>query len=133
MNRLRDLKEMVRDAADSINDVWDEILDDEMKSIQITIDELEDEVKRILSTEIYCCQQHLDTKSLLIQEDGCPDLKLLNALRRVLIRYGSDDHFIEWMNHEIKKYPCAPATGYVQMTNNPVIDPILNLEDIKWV
>ena len=122
MNRLRDLKEMVRDAADSINDVWDEILDDEMKSIQITIDELEDEVKR-----------NLDTKSLLIQEDGCPDLKLLNALRRVLIRYGSDDHFIEWMNHEIKKYPCAPATGYVQMTNNPVIDPILNLEDIKWV
>ena len=122
MNRLRDLKEMVRDAADSINDVWDEILDDEMKSIQITIDELEDEVKR-----------NLDTKSLLIKEDGCPDLKLLNALRRVLIRYGSDDHFIEWMNHEIKKYPCAPATGYVQMTNNPVIDPILNLEDIKWV
>ena len=119
-HKLRHLREMVRDSADSINDVWDELLDDEMYSIQITIDELQDEVKH-----------NLDTDSPPIQEDGSPDLELLNALRVVLMRYGSDDHFIEWMDNEIKKYPCAPATGHVQLTTIP--DPILNLEDIKWV
>ena len=128
-NRLRHLKEMVRDAAESINDVWDEFLDDEMNSIQIAIDELEDEVIR-----------NLDTESLPIQEDGCPDLELLNALRRVLMCYGSDDHFIDWMDREIKKYPLpatrsfAPATlGAGLLPTMTVVDPILNLEDIKWV
>jgi len=110
MKRLRHLKEMVRDAAESINDVWNEFL----------IDELEDEVKR-----------NLDTESLPIQEDGCPDLELLNALRRVLMCYGSDDHFIDWMDREIKKYP-LPATKSLAPTTT-IIDPILNLEDIKWV